>query len=417
MAANFIEAASINVCYPRQFLIVTKDFYMEMAVGTPLKPDTTVQSSILLCFSHLRWNFVFQRPQQILTLASKQQQLIYFEEPIFDERRHASMRVNDVSPTIKIVTPVIPVGTSATKADALQRRFVDQIVASTPHERLTAWYYTPMALRFSDHLAYDVCVYDCMDELSAFKNAPAELNQLEKALFQRADIVFTGGQSLYEAKRSLHRSIFPFPSSIDVAHFHQAREPGEDPLDQANIPHPRVGYFGVIDERLDVELVAETAAAMPDVQFVMLGPVVKIDPARLPTASNLHWLGGKSYADLPRYLRHWSAGWMPFKLTEATRYISPTKTPEFLAAGLPVVSTAIVDVVRTYGAEGLVDIVDAEDIEAKLRSILARPRDFLVEKADAYLADMSWEKTWNAMAAHIQRAQAMKSVVPLLRGA
>ncbi|WP_376703389.1 glycosyltransferase [Mesorhizobium sp. ISC25] len=390
---------------------------MEMAVGRPIAPNTSVQSSIILCFSHLRWNFVFQRPQHILTLASNQQQLIYFEEPMFDERRHPSMRVNDISSTIRIVTPLISVGTSATRADAIQRRFVDQIVASTPHDRLTTWYYTPMALRFSDHLACDICVYDCMDELSAFKNAPAELTQLEKALLQRADIVFTGGQSLYEAKRSLHRAIFPFPSSIDVAHFHQARAPGEDRLDQADIPHPRVGYFGVIDERLDLELIAQAAAAMPDVHFVMLGPVVKIDPASLPAAGNLHWLGAKSYADLPNYLRHWSAGWMPFALNEATRYISPTKTPEFLAAGLPVISTAIVDVVRTYGAEGLVEIVDAEDIEAKLRCILARPRDFLVKKADAYLADMSWEKTWSAMAAHIERAHAMKSVVPFLRRA
>ncbi|MER8710080.1 glycosyltransferase [Mesorhizobium sp. M1088] len=390
---------------------------MEMAAGRRKTPKIPVQSSILLCFSHLRWNFVCQRPQHILTLASKQQQLIYFEEPIFEERRHPSMRVHNITPTIRIATPLIPVGTSATRADAIQRRFVDQILASTPHDRLTTWYYTPMALRFSDHLACDVCVYDCMDELSAFKDAPAELTQLEKALLQRADVVFTGGQSLFEAKRSLHRAIFPFPSSIDVTHFHQARAPGEDPLDQADIPHPRVGYFGVIDERLDLELIAQAAAAMPDVHFVMLGPVVKIDQASLPPAGNLHWLGGKSYADLPSYLRHWSAGWMPFALNEATRYISPTKTPEFLAAGLPVVSTAIVDVVRTYGAEGLVEIVDAEDIEAKLRSILARPRDSLVTKADAYLADMSWEKTWNAMSAHIQRAQAMKSVVAFLRRA
>ncbi|RWO94962.1 MAG: glycosyltransferase family 1 protein, partial [Mesorhizobium sp.] len=159
-------------------------------------------------------------------------------------------------------------------------------------------------------------VYDCMDELSAFKNAPAELQQMEKALFQRADVVFTGGQSLYEAKRSLHKSIFPFPSSIDVAHFHKAREPGDDPVDQTDIPHPRVGFFGVIDERLDIEMIAQAAAAMPEVHFVMLGPVVKIDPLSLPRASNLHWLGAKSYADLPRYLRHWSAGWMPFALNE-----------------------------------------------------------------------------------------------------
>lgn len=390
---------------------------MRIAGGKNNKTNIPIKSSIILCFSHLRWDFVHQRPQHILTHASKQQQLIYFEEPIYEEIRYPSMRVNDRSARITIVTPVLPAGISATKADAIQRRFVDQIVTSTPHDRLTVWYYTPMALRFSDHIACDVCVYDCMDELSAFKNAPAELQQMEKALFQRADVVFTGGQSLYEAKRSLHKSIFPFPSSIDVAHFHKAREPGDDPVDQTDIPHPRVGFFGVIDERLDIEMIAQAAAAMPEVHFVMLGPVVKIDPLSLPRASNLHWLGAKSYADLPRYLRHWSAGWMPFALNEATRYISPTKTPEFLAAGLPVASTAIVDVVRTYGAEGLVDIVDADDIETKLRSLLSRPRNFLLKEVDAYLANMSWERTWDAMAAHIQRAYAMKSIVPLRRGA
>ena len=274
-----------------------------------------------------------------------------------------------------------------------------------------------MALTFSDHVISNVCVYDCMDELSAFRYAPPELRELEKLLFRRADIVFTGGQSLYEAKRNLHHAIYPFPSSIDTVHFHQARQECEEPADQATIPGPRVGYFGVIDERLDVELVTVASRAMPDVQFVMLGPVVKLDPLSLPRAANLHWLGSKSYSDLPAYLAHWDAGWMPFALNEATRYISPTKTPEFLAAGLPVVSTAIVDVVRTYAAAGLVDIADEEDIEAKLRAALARPRHSLLRRIDEYLSDMSWDKTWNAMADHVARTAAMKSIVPLRKGA
>jgi glycosyltransferase involved in cell wall biosynthesis len=390
---------------------------MEMTVGELKGDNIRVKRSVLLCFSHLRWNFVYQRPQHLLTLASRRQIVIYFEEPLFKEIQGEFIQVNDVSPTIKVVTPVLPVGISAIKADAALRKFVDQLLAAVAHDRLTIWYYTPMGLRFSGHLNCDVCVYDCMDELSAFNNAPAELAQLETELFHRADVVFTGGQSLYEAKRKKHRNIHPFPSSIDTQHFHQARWPGDDVVDQADLPHPRVGYFGVIDERLDVGLVAQAATAMPDVQFVMLGPVVKIDPAILPNTINLHWLGSKSYVDLPHYLRHWDAGWMPFALNEATRYISPTKTPEFLAAGLPVVSTAIVDVVRTYGAEGLVDIVDAEDIEAKLRAVLARPRGQKLKEADAYLSTMSWELTWEAMATQIQHAWEMKNIVPLRRRA
>ncbi|UVK57692.1 glycosyltransferase (plasmid) [Mesorhizobium sp. AR02] len=372
---------------------------------------------MLLCFSHLRWNFIFQRPQHILTLASKTKKVIYFEEPVFEEITCACIRSNDVSPSITVVTPVLPVRTGVMDAEAMQRRFVDVLVASTPHERLTTWYYTPMALRFSDHLLCDVCVYDCMDELSAFKNAPPELVEMEKQLFQRADLVFTGGQSLYEAKRGMHGAMFPFPSSIDFTHFHQARGPGRDPVDQEFIAYPRVGYFGVIDERLDVDLVARTANKMPNVHFVMVGPVVKVDPASLPQASNLHWLGSKSYAELPNYLRHWDAGWMPFALNAATRYISPTKTPEFLAAGVPLVSTAIVDVVRTYGAEGLVDIVDADDVEMKLRSLLARPRDAKLAQVDDYLVGMSWEKTWIAMSGHIQHERSSRNVVPFRRSA
>ena len=386
-------------------------------INSPTEMKNTTNQDLLLCFSHLRWNFVFQRPQHILTLASKSHRVIYFEEPVFEDVAQASMRSDIVAPSITVVTPVLPTRTGDVEAAAMQQHVVDVVVASAPHQMLTLWYYTPMSLRFSSHLTCDVCVYDCMDELSAFKNAPAELIEMEKRLLGRADVVFTGGQSLYEAKRSLHKSIFPFPSSIDFTHFHKARAPGADPADQAQIPHPRLGYFGVIDERLDPDLVAHVANSMPDVHFVMLGPVVKIDPATLPKSANLHWLGGKAYADLPNYLRHWDAGWMPFALNAATRYISPTKTPEFLAAGVPLVSTAIVDVVRSYGAQGLVEIIDAEDAVPKIRSMLARPRHSLLPQVDAYLIDMSWEKTWVAMAGHIQQALSRKNVVPFRRSA
>jgi glycosyltransferase involved in cell wall biosynthesis len=344
-------------------------------------------------------------------------QVIFFEEPVFETRVEPLARIATEPSGVRVVTPVLPDTASPELVLKYQRIMVREILARTPHDRLIAWYYTPMALKFTDDLESDVCVYDCMDELSAFKNAPSELKQLEQNLLARADIVFTGGQSLYEAKRNLHPSVYPFPSSIDSAHFRKARLVTVDPVDQANIPHPRVGYFGVVDERLDVELVAFIAKAMPDVHFVMLGPVVKIEAASLPKSANLHWLGGKSYDELPRYLAHWDAGWMPFALNESTRYISPTKTPEFLAAGLPVISTAIVDVVRTYGAAGLVQIADAEDFEIKLRNMLLPAQPYLPDLADAYLADMSWDKTWSAMSDHIVRTGAMKSTLPLRKGA
>ncbi|MFU0507591.1 glycosyltransferase [Pseudaminobacter sp. NGMCC 1.201702] len=330
---------------------------------------------------------------------------------MFEKVSQAFMRVDNPAQRLMVVTPVLPAGTAPATSIRLQRGFVDRLLTSIPHRKRLLWYYTPIALRFSSHVERDLCIYDCMDELSAFKGAPLELADLERVLFGAADIVFTGGQSLYEAKRALHPSVHLFPSSIDATHFNQARNGGIDPLDQADIPHPRIGFFGVIDERMDLELVAQTAAAMPYAHFVMLGPVAKIDPASLPCADNLHWLGNKFYKDLPSYLAHWQAGWMPFVLNSSTRYISPTKTPEFLAAGLPVVSTAVLDVVRSYGATGLVEIADANDMPAKLRLLLERPRGKWLKEVDAHLANMSWDRTWAEMATLIARAKELRKAV------
>lgn len=382
---------------------------LQTPAALPAATGTASDSSVLLCLSHLRWNFVFQRPQHLLTRAAKTHTVLYFEEPVYEGSAKPFMRATDPAPSLRVLTPVLPEGASPADAIDMQRMLVDRALASHQYDNLVLWYYTPMALPFTDHIEADVCVYDCMDELSAFRNAPRELVQMERLLMRRADVMFTGGQSIYEAKRRLHNSIHAFPSSIDAAHFHKARKPGKDPADQAGIPHPRVGFAGVIDERLDVKLLAKAAAAMPDVHFVMIGPVVKIDPAELPRGDNIHWLGGKSYADLPAYMAHWDCGWMPFALNEATRYISPTKTPEFLAAGLPVVSTAIVDVVRSYGAQGLVQIVDADDVVEKLREALDSPKDLLRRTVDAYLANMSWDRTWSAMLGHIGNSSRVKA--------
>jgi glycosyltransferase involved in cell wall biosynthesis len=220
-------------------------------------------------------------------------------------------------------------------------------------------------------------------------------------------VVFTGGQSLFEAKRDRHRNIHSFPSSIDAVHFRAARLKRADPADQELIARPRLGFFGVIDERLDVDLLARAAGMKPEWQFIMIGPVVKIDPATLPRRSNIHWLGGKSYDRLPAYLAGWNVGIMPFALNESTRFISPTKTPEFLAAGLPVVSTAITDVVRPYGEMGLVEIASTpDDLIGKAETLLTRPRDAWLRSVDSHLAKTSWDLTWAAMKAEIERAMA-----------
>ena len=354
---------------------------------------------LLVCFSHLRWDFVWQRPQHLLSRAAKHYRVIVVEEPVFRPSVGAHIEISHKPGGIMIAVPVLPEGLGGADAIKAQRKLVEQMLAREPEAGRIFWYYTPMALAFTSHLECDLCVYDNMDELSAFRGASAELLALEQKLFAKADLVFTGGMSLYEAKRSRHHSVHPFPSSIEFDHFAKARRmSGPEPQDQARIPHPRLGFFGVIDERMDVDLVRDAASLKPDWHFVMIGPVVKIDASSLPQGPNIHWLGGKSYADLPRYLSGWDAGLMPFARNEATRFISPTKTPEFLAAGVPVVSTAITDVVRPYGEKGLVEIAQTpQDVVAKAEALLARAKEPWLQKVDRHLAAGSWDKTWAAM--------------------
>lgn len=333
-----------------------------------------------------------------MTRAARDYDLYFFEEPVFTDDRSARLQVRAMD-GVKTATPLLPHGLSAEEQVAAQRRMLEGVVAAAGRAGAIFWYYTPMALPFSAHIPPDLIVYDCMDELSAFRGAPAGLKRLERDLIARADVTFTGGRSLFEAKRAMGARVIAHPSSVDAAHFSQARRADRpEPEDQRALPSPRIGFFGVIDERMDIELVAGCAALRPDWSFVLLGPSAKIDPATLPRAPNLHWLGRKPYADLPNYLAHWSAGFMPFARNAATRYISPTKTPEFLAAGLPLVSTPIADVIDPYGEADLVSIAaDPPAFIAALEREMARRRGPWLRRVDQKLASMSWDRTWAAM--------------------
>jgi UDP-galactopyranose mutase len=265
-----------------------------------------------------------------------------------------------------------------------------------------------MALKFSQHLEPKLLLYDCMDELSAFRFAPAELKQLEAILFSKADLVFTGGHHLYEAKQYLHNNIHPFPSSIDKEHFEKARTSAYEPADQADIAFPRIGFYGVIDERFNMPLLKELASRNKEWQFILLGPVVKIDPATLPRMDNIHFPGGKKYDELPHYLAGWDLAMMPFALNESTKYISPTKTPEFLAGGKQVVSTSIRDVIKPYGDLGLVEIADTvNEFEEAIEKLLNRSdeekKDWLI-KVDQFLSGISWDKTFEQMVHQIEES-------------
>ncbi len=361
------------------------------------KPD-------LLCFSHLRWNFVYQRPQHLMSRFARDRRVFYWEEPVFGDAG-PSLDVTRGADGVTVIVPHLP-HMDAGEAEAAQRRLLDGWMGDEGIGRFVAWFYTPMALGWAGHLDPLATVYDCMDELSAFRFAPPQLLAREAELMRRADLLFTGGPSLYEARRGRHPSVHLFPSSIDAPHFAAARAEQADPEDQAGIPHPRIGFFGVLDERFDAELVRGIAQARPDWHLVLIGPVCKLDPADLPQASNLHYLGPKSYGELPRYLAGWDAAALFFALNESTRFISPTKTPEYLAAGKRTVSSPIRDVVRTWGDDGLVRIArDVEDWIGAIGEALAdEGREAWLARVDARLARASWDTTWAGMDALIDGA-------------
>jgi Glycosyl transferases group 1 len=367
----------------------------------------------LICFCHIRWDFVYQRPQHLLNRFAVRNRVFVIEEPFFDQDENALeiTRGSDLT-NLWVVKLRVKRQTEADESLEILKDLLTQLITEHNISRYLLWYYSPMALKYSDHLKPTIIVYDAMDELTAFKFAPPELKELESVLLSRADVVFTGGQSLYEAKKHLHHNIHAFPSSIDKAHFAKARYNKEDPDDQKSIPHPRLGFYGVIDERFNISLVDEITDLRPDWHFIIIGPVVKIDPDLLPKKANIHYLDPKTYDTLPLYLSGWDIATLPFALNESTKFISPTKTPEYLAGGKPVISTSITDVVNPYAKKELVKIADtAEEFVAAADEIFNSTNNQLwLQKTDEFLAMNSWNETWHHMNVLIEQALLKKNI-------
>ncbi len=364
----------------------------------------------IICFSHLRWNFVYQRPQHLFTRFAKHYTVYFFEEPLFHQNKDC-LSIALANENIFVVTPFLNDAQVNTNLAARQAVLLNKLVNEQQIEEYICWYYSPMALLFSNHLQPSLIVYDCMDELSAFKFAPAELKETEQKLLNKSDVVFTGGYSLYYAKKDLHKNIYPFPSSIEKEHFAKARIINEDPPDQKIIPHPRLGFFGVIDERFDIELIRQAAARNPEWNFVFIGPVIKINEDVLPKGENIFYLNSKSYTELPNYISGWDIALIPFAINESTKFISPTKTPEYLAAGKPVISTPIADVVKPYGEKELVSIVNSQDefIEAAGKILSQKNKESWLKKVDEFLSDNSWDNTFQQMNSIIKKTLISKN--------
>lgn len=353
----------------------------------------------LLTFSHLRWHSVFQRPQHIMTRLAKRRPVLFVEEPVTCEGP-PQLEVREVAPNLRVATPRVNAGGAG--FGAMQHTdlvpMLRERLAADEWSRFAAWLYTPMAVDLARALEPQAIVYDCMDELSAFKMAPPELLERERELLAHADTVFTGGPSLYGAKRDRNPFVHCFPSSVDARHFARARRV-EDAPDQAALPSPRLGFYGVIDERMDLEILDVLAARRRRWQIVMVGPVVKIDPADLPRHPNLHYLGQRRYDELPSYLAGWDVCLMPFARNESTRFISPTKVLEYMAADRPIVSTPITDVAEPYGDIVYLGKTPRGFVEACDRALTAPPSERRERQALAreVLSRTSWERTVRSM--------------------
>jgi UDP-galactopyranose mutase len=355
--------------------------------------------SHVIVFCHLRWEFVFQRPQHLLSRLARHHAIVFVEEPVRSEGA-ARLERTRPSPGVEVLRPHTAVdapGFHDDQLSALQPLIADYLADQCIDDYLV-WFYTPMALPLLADLAPRALVYDCMDELAAFKNAPRQMRQRETALLRGADLVLTGGPRLYEAKRASNPNVVCLPSAVDANHYATERATGDTAaMERAGAmqpaARPRLGFFGVIDERLDLDLVAQLADADPGWQIVMVGPVVKIDPAALPRRANLHWLGQQPYAILPQLVYGWDVCLMPFALNESTEFISPTKTLEYMAAGKPVISTPVHDVEAMFG--DLVAIAATSDgfVEACRNALAETPAEKAARKKamHARVAQYSWD--------------------------
>jgi len=354
--------------------------------------NSPCETSDLLVFSHLRWDLVFQRPQHLLSRHAKNRRVYYIEDPVLSKCREAYLDIKISPDDVKIIVPIIPKDTDEQTINKSMRVMLDELIQEGEIRNFTALYYTPKALNYSRHLNPSVVLYDCMDDQAHYN---------EEELMKRSNVVFTNGLSLYEAKKYQHQNIYPLPSNVDYDHFSQARLSLIEPEDQINIAHPRIGFYGVIDGRFDFTLLKNMAELKPEFQFIILGPVIGINPESLPIKANIHYLGKKEYHVLPLYLAGWDCTFIPYVINDSTGLSNPTKTSEFLAAGKPVVSTSIADVIHPYADAKLVYIADhpehfIECIEKAINESSYDPE--WLERVDQFLEGYSWDSTFKQMA-------------------
>jgi glycosyltransferase involved in cell wall biosynthesis len=357
---------------------------MEMIYGVS-KP----QQYDMIVFCHLRWEFVYQRPQHLISRFASKRRILFIEEPVsFSASEQNTANLIEIHSNLHVMQPRVQ---NIPEIKNLLEAYIEN------RNIEIGWLYSAAFESLLDEFSFGKIVYDCMDELSHFKGAPIELIEQEKKLLEKADIVFTGGKLLYEMKSKLHPNVHCFPSSVELEHFSKAMNGIPIPDDIAEIPQPIIGYYGVIDERIDLRLLKEIAMNNPLFSFVMIGPLAKISKDELPTAENIYYLGMKDYKLLPNYLKAFRVAIMPFAMNDSTRYISPTKTLEFMAANKPIISTPVHDVVRDY-SHCVSIVTDAESFSEELYKVLTAHKSPMInEHFNKVLNATSWDATAEKM--------------------
>jgi UDP-galactopyranose mutase len=371
----------------------------------------------IVCLAQRRWSSVHGRPQHLMRRFGRSRRVFFCEQPVFGEESNPRLEVNPAAEGVFVVRPMLPAGLEPEALDIVQGLLLNAMLREMQVQSYVLWHDSPLALGFTEHFAPAAVVYDCTDDPGTQKGAPAALAARERQLLGRSDLVFAAGRSLSEAKRPRHPHVHVFPNSVDAAHFAGARAlrgKGE-PAEQRGLPHPRVGYMGAIDARLDFDLLDFVARSRPDWQVVLAGPV-EVDPQSLPRRPNVHYLEAKSYDELPGYLAGWDAALLPFALRPSNRFVSPAQTLEYLAAGCPVVSTPLPDVSRPYGEARVVRIAGAqESFVREIAAALARDRADAgrARAVEALLRGLSWDRTAEAMEVLLQQAVARRAAAPV----
>jgi glycosyltransferase involved in cell wall biosynthesis len=375
----------------------------------------------LVVFCHLRWDFVWQRPQQFHSRFAKRHRVLFVEGPQVhagDFEPHYTLRAVAEHPGVTVMQMHFSESDWAKGGsfiDPMRRTLLNRARATELKGRFdspVAWFYDPMAVE--SHLGQHgaiATVYDCMDELSQFKFAPPELIARERRLLLNADVVFAGGRKMAESKRRFNTNVHFYGCGVDVAHFGKARLASTPvPDDIKQIGGKILGYFGVVDERLDYELIARLADSNADWNVVMIGPTAKVDPNELPQRPNLHWLGGRDYSQLPAYTKRFDVALMPFALNEATEYINPTKALEYMATATPILSTPVPDVVSNFASVVKISASSDEFIQFAHEQV-AQVDQVAVERGLKMASENTWEAIVGKMEGHINDVFARRADV------